>query len=198
MFLKTALLFALATSLLYTAPAFAQDKPETMKEAVMQVDGITSRVVDGLWEKTDEFWHEGDYNRIVALCRVIVEADPSFNDAYSNSAWLLWSQGDTDAADRFLQQGLDRTREKGDLAFEFGSHLYNTKRYGQAEKYLKKGIGYGGVPVTCYTLLGHTLRLQKKYEESIAVWQTVVKKFPKFTAGPANLARVQALKRDGK
>ena len=183
-----------------TRPAHAQTgsaaKPETLKQAVTQVDGITSRVVDNVWVETDHYWHEGDYNRIIGLIRPIVEVDPTFVDAYSSAAWLMWSQGDTAAADTFLQYGITKapTAQKGEINYEFGWHLFNTKRYAQALPYLKKATDANVSFVTAYTTLGHCYRQLKRYDDSIKTWQTVIKKFPNFASGPSNLARVKALK----
>jgi Tfp pilus assembly protein PilF len=171
-------------------------KPTVSKPQVsskVQVQGIVDRVVDGLWETTDYYWHDGDYNRIVSLVRVSVEADPSFNDAYSSAAWLLWSMGDTVAADSLLEYGVTRTQDKGDLYYELGWHLYNTKRYAAAQPYLEKAITYPNSEARWYSTLGHTYRQLKKYDEAVKTWETVVKKFPDFPPGKTNLERVKAL-----
>jgi hypothetical protein len=60
--------------------AFAQ--APSAKPSV-QLDGLEYRVIDRVWANTDKYFHEGDYNRIVALCRICVESDPEFDEAYS-------------------------------------------------------------------------------------------------------------------
>ena len=194
-FFVAALCFGAAFTFLSPVRAQNAVKPESLKTATTQVDGITSRIVDNLWEESDHYWHEGDYNRIIALVRVCVEVDPSFVEAYSSGAWLMWSQGDTRAADTFLQYGLSRApqAEKGDMAYEFGWHLYNTKRFAEALPYLKRATDNNVQTVTAYTTLGHCYRQLKRYDDSVKAWETVIKKFPKFASGPSNLARVKAL-----
>lgn len=174
--------------------------PETMKQAVTQADGITSRVVDKMWEETDHYWHEGDYNRIIGLVRLIVEIDPSFVEAYSSAAWLMWSQGDTNAADVFLKYGVANApqAQKGEINYEFGWHLFNTKRYAEALPFLKKATDANVPLVTAYTTLGHCYRNLKRYDEAVTTWETVVKKFPNFGAGQVNLAKVKALQAQAK
>jgi Tfp pilus assembly protein PilF len=190
-----------------SAPASAQTaankppaKPTTSASSgpsravsAMQVAGISERIVDKLWVQTDTYWHEGDYNRIVDLARIIVEAEPSFNDAYANAAWLLWSMGDTDGADKFLQHGIARSDNKGEVLFDFGFHLYNTKRYAQAEPYLARSITYPKTGYPAYAALGHTYRQLGKLDKSIAVWEQAVKKFPQMGAAKTNLARVKQM-----
>jgi tetratricopeptide (TPR) repeat protein len=182
--------------------AFAQGrgaaKPETKKDAVLQVDGITGRVLNGLWDQADRYWHDGDYNRIVSVSRVVVEIDPSFNEAYADSAYLLWSMGDVPAADNFLEYGIQRTGYKGGLYFEFGRHLYTTKRYAEAAKYLEKAVAQPKPSPLWYATLGHSYRQLKRYGDSVRVWQIVVDKYPDYSAGPPNLARVKQLQKQAK
>lgn len=164
----------------------------TYKQAVTQVDGITSRVIDKLWVQTDAYWHDGDYNRIVGLIRVVVEAEPTFSEAYANGAYLLWSMGDTASADWFLQRGIRNTPKDWSLPFEFGRHLFTTKRYASALPYLKKATTYKTATALPYSMLAHTYDRLGRLEESVTTWRQVVKKFPTFVSGPTNLARVQA------
>ena len=70
----------------------------TAPQQQVQANGIVSGVVDTLWNQTDRYWHGGDYPRIVALDRIITEADPQFLEAYSNGGWLMDSLGRTDDA----------------------------------------------------------------------------------------------------
>jgi tetratricopeptide (TPR) repeat protein len=194
--------FAFAAMVAGTALAQSKSsgatKPETLKEAVIQVDGITGRVQDSLWNQADRYWHNGDYNRVVAMTRVVVEIDPSFNEAYADAAYLLWSQGDIPAADRFLEYGIQKTSYKGGLYFEFGRHLYTTNRYADAAKYLEKAVAQPKPSPLWYATLGHSYRQLKRYDDAVRVWQIVVDKYPEYSAGPPNLARVKQLQQQAK
>jgi Tfp pilus assembly protein PilF len=173
-------------------PVAPATKTQTLAQAVTQVDGITNEVVDNLWAGTDHYWHHGDYYRIVAILRVCVEADPVFTDAYGNGAYLLWSLGDTLGADKFLQYGIKRKPELWDLEYEFGWHLYNTKRYADALPYLKRATANPKSDAIAWKTLAHTYDRLHRYKESAATWRAVVTKFPKDVAGPSNLKRVEA------
>ena len=172
------------------APAAA--KSETLAQAVAQVDGMTSDIVDKLWEGTDEFWHHGDYYRIVSLLRICVEADPKFTDAYGNAAYLLWSLGDTVGADRLLKYGTAREPQLWDLEYEFGRHLFTTKRYAAALPYLKRATTNAKSDALAWKTLAHTYDRLGRFKESADTWRAVVKRFPKDLAAPSNLKRVEA------
>lgn len=165
---------------------------ETLPEAVAQADGITNAVTDRLWLATDHFWHHGDYYRIVSLLRVCVEVDPTWTDAYGDGAWLLWSLGDTAGADRFLKYGVSRRPELWDLEYEFGWHLYNTKRYADALPYLKSATQNKNADAVAWKMLAHCFDKLGRTADSVATWQQVVKRFPNDPAGPHNLEEMQA------
>jgi Tfp pilus assembly protein PilF len=184
-----ALLAALAAA--SPAPAAPKDKASAMA----QVDGITSRVVDNLWKTTDRYWHDGDYSRIVALTRICVEADPKFYEAWSSGAWLLWSMGDTAAADVFLKDGLSRNPDVYVLHHDFGWHLFNTKRYAEALPHLQAATRFADAPSQVWKTLGHCYDQLGRLDEAEAVWKTVTEKFPRDVAGPPNLERIREKRR---
>lgn len=164
----------------------------------IQVNGILNELVDGLWEEGDRYFHDGDYIRTIALARICVELDPSFDEAYSSGAYLLWSLGDIPAANAFLGYGIKHSTRPGALYDEMGQHLFRLKRYPDALPYLKKAVALGGVPVTAYSTLAHCYTRLNKHAEAVQIWKTVVAKFPEFPAGPKNLKDAQERLKAGK
>ncbi|MGC4045702.1 MAG: hypothetical protein QM758_18070 [Armatimonas sp.] len=172
-------------------PAVAQKTaPAALKT---QVDGITEATLDRLWIATDMYWHDGDYYRIVDLCRIVMEGDPNDDEACGAAAYLLWSLGDTSAADWVLDYGSKRaSSNKGRFFHEFGWHLYNTKRYKEALPYLQKAAASGGVNVTTFTSLAHTYERLGDYKNALKTWEIVKERYPNHLAWQPNMARVKA------
>lgn len=200
--LAMALLGSLVAGSLIAAPAHAADadkkpKGETMAQAVLQVDGITSRVVDQVWENTDTYWHQGDYTRCVALIRLCVAIDPSFVEAYSTGSWLLWSMGDSSGADALLDDGARRSPVKGQIESEVGGQMFRTKRYQEAALHYGRAVQFGDTSALTYSAYAHTLEKVGRLNDAIKIWTRQVKEHPDFAAGPANLKRAIAL-RDSK
>jgi tetratricopeptide (TPR) repeat protein len=189
--------FLLSTS---ASQAVAQRKgaPPKGKSAPIQAKGIVNDVVDGLWVEVDRYFHDGDYTRVVVLCRVCVEADPSFDEAYSSAGYLLWSMGDNASANALLEYGIKHSTQPGSLNNEMGQQLFRLKRYEDAIPYLKKAVSLGGVPPTAYSTLGHSYTKLGKFEDAVQTWKQVVAKFPSFPSGPKNLKDAEERLKAGK
>lgn len=183
----------LALGLLLLGAALPAAAQKTAPAATKtQVDGITNATLDRLWITTDKYWHDGDYNRIVDLCRIVIEGDPTDDEACSAAAYLLWSMGDTKAADWILDYGSKRApANRGRFFHEFGWHLYNTKRYKEALPYLQKAVSAGGVMVTTYTSLAHTYEKLGDLQSSLKTWEIVKERYPNHLAWKPNIARVK-------
>ena len=167
-----------------------QDKPAVSKDQV--ADDVLNDIANRLWEQGDKYWHDGDYQRVVGLGRIIMEIDPNDEEVIDSMAWLLWSMGDTAGADELLKYAISKAPKQGMLYANFGGHLYRTKRYDEAEKYLEQGVKVGGVTSAAYSFLGHTYTKLGKYKEAVETWRECVKLFPKYPAGPPNLKAAEA------
>ena len=167
-----------------------QIKPAVSKDQV--ADEVLNDIANRLWEQGDKYWHDGDYQRVVGLGRIIMEIDPNDEEVIDSMAWLLWSMGDTAGADELLKYAISKAPKQGMLYANFGGHLYRTKRYDEAEKYLEQGVKVGGVTSAAYSFLGHTYTKLGKYKEAVETWRECVKRFPKYPAGPPNLKAAEA------
>ena len=155
-------------------------------------DAILNDIANRLWEQGDKYWHDGDYQRVVGLGRIIIEIDPNDEEVVDSMAWLLWSMSDTKGADELLKYAISKAPTNGMLYSNFGGHLYRTKRYDEAEKYLEQGVKVGGVTSAAYSFLGHTYTKLGKFKEAVETWRECVKRFPKYPAGPPNLKAAEA------
>lgn len=61
--------------------------------------GFREAIAGLLWVRTDEFFHEGNYDAIVPMVRIITWLDPHNIDVYSTGAWHL-DYNFTDASQR--------------------------------------------------------------------------------------------------
>src|SRR5579871_6542159 len=75
-------------------------------------------------DKVDEHHHKGEFNHIINLYAIVVQGDPHNCDAYSNSAWLLWSSDRNDQAIAVLKKGITANPDRYDMYDELGTHYW--------------------------------------------------------------------------
>ncbi|MCD6351218.1 MAG: hypothetical protein J7M26_03765, partial [Armatimonadetes bacterium] len=87
---------AIAAALAQPA-AWTEVAPRTERESVQAKSADWSRVIDEAYSafiaETDWWWHRGYYDQCVRCNDVLVFFDPQADNPYTDSAWLLWSQG---------------------------------------------------------------------------------------------------------
>jgi tetratricopeptide (TPR) repeat protein len=138
----------------------------------VQIDGITSRVVDNLWGRTDYWWHRGEYPRIIALDRVVTEADPGFLEPYSTGGWLMESLGDNDDAEKYYRLGATRNSTQAYLWFNLGFFYFNTvKNYPKAITSFQCSSGCSDANINDWKMLAHAYEKNGQLDKAISVWQ---------------------------
>lgn len=131
------------------------DSSKESKELLVQLPGqfivasfagFREVVAGALWIRADEFFHEGQYQAIIPLVRLVTWLDPHNIDVYTTGAWHL----DYNFVDRnqmsdkryipasvaLLNEGIKNNPNIYDLYFELGWTHYNKKLYDD-EKALK-------------------------------------------------------------
>src|SRR2546423_5152713 len=122
--------------------------------------GLQQAVAGALWVRADEFFHEGDYDAILPLVRMVTWLDPHQLDVYITGAWHL-SYNFTDAnersdrryipaAQKLLEEGFANNPDVYDIPFELGwENIDKIKNYPRAEHWfriatVKKGTDQQG------------------------------------------------------
>jgi len=158
-----------------------------------QIDGIMSNIVDDLWKQNDEYWHHGDYPRIVDLDRIIVQGDPSFLECYATGGWLMESLGRRKDAEAFYQLGVKNNPDASYGYYNLGMFYYNTlKDYPAAIAVFRRDAVTKDASANDYKMLAHSYERAGNLASALKTWQTVKKRWPKAPAVDANLTRVQA------
>jgi len=167
--------------------------PPTARQQQIQADGIISNVVDTLWDQTDAYWHSGDYPRIVALDRVITEADPQFLEAYSNGGWLMDSLGRTADAEAYYTLGTRNNPHAEYAYWNLGFFYFNTPRnYLAAAQAFQMAVRLPGADVRDWKMLGHSCEKSKRWDDALSVWQQARSRYPHDPSIPRLLAEMQA------
>ena len=165
----------------------------TAGQQQVQADGIVSGVVDTLWDQTDAYWHSGDYPRIVALDRVITEADPQFLEAYSNGGWLMDSLGRTADAEAYYTLGVRNNPHAEYASWNLGFFYFNTPHnYPAAVQAFQRAVRLPGADVRDWKMLGHSCEKAGRWNDALSVWQQALSRYPHDPSIPRLLAELKA------
>ena len=155
--------------------------------------GMQQAVAGLLWVRADEFFHEGDYDAILPMVRMVTWLDPHNLDVYITGAWhLAYNFTDSNersdrryipAAQKLLEEGDANNPGVYDIAFELGwQNTDKIKDYQRAYywyricAYERKAADERGeltkpVPMFVWHQLAHSLARLGRIDESIEVWR---------------------------
>lgn len=164
---------ALSALILLCAPAVASPG------ASAQVDGITQRVVDHLWDQADEEWHQGDYPRHIALDRIIAEADPHFLESYAVGGWLMESLGQLSDAEAFYQQGVRANPRASYAYYNLGFFYFNTRHdYAQSARVFHGDVAQPDADLNDWKMLAHSYEHLNDWDRAVQTWQAMKSRWP--------------------
>ena len=158
--------------------------------------GLQQAVAGALWVRADEFFHEGDYDAILPIVRMVTWLDPHQLDVYITGAWHL-AYNFTDSAERsdrryipaaqkLLEEGDANNSSIYDIAFELGwQNTDKIKNFERAEHWYRiastrkrfdPGAPPAEVPAFVWHQLAHSLERQARIKECLEIWKHVLAK----------------------
>lgn len=150
------------------------------------------------WRKSDQAFHNGDYDRAVSLHRAIVALDPHDIESYSVAAWLLWSMEKPEDATAFLQRGLAANPESWEMWDSAGQHYDLRKMKTEAKAAYVRAVSLipkGEDAQMLRRRLAHAAEREGDIALSLQTWRDLVRDFPNEPVNHNNLARVEKLPR---
>ena len=185
--------------LLLCLSSLAAQAAPTAAQQQVQADGIVSGVVDKLWNQTDVYWHGGDYPRIVALDRIITEADPQFLEAYSNGGWLMDSLGRTGDAEAYYTLGV-RNNPQSEYAYRnLGFFYFNTKHdYPAAIQAFRHAVQQRDADLNVWKMLAHSYEKAGQWDAAVETWQQTRARFPHGMSVDRLLAEAETKRRQAR
>ena len=164
----------LVTLLLMLAPGLRAAPGAGDSSSPAQVDGIVSAVVDKLWAQNDLYWHVGDYPRIIALDRIITQADPHFVDAFNTGAWLMWSDGLDSDAQAFYELAVRDNPDDPAAYYDYGMFLFNHRHdYPAAIRVYRQDVQRAAPGVLDWRMLAHSYEKAGDWTQAVATWRQI-------------------------
>ena len=190
--------YLLAVLLLSFLSPTAQAAPTAAQQQV-QASGIVSGVVDKLWNQTDVYWHGGDYPRIIAVDRIITEADPQFLEAYSNGGWLMDSLGRRQDAEAYYTLGT-RNNPHSEYAYRnLGFFYFTTKHdYPAAALAFRHAVQQRDADLNVWKMLAHSYEKAGQWDAAVETWQQTRARFPHGLSVDRLLAEAESKRRQAR
>jgi tetratricopeptide (TPR) repeat protein len=177
--MKTASIVLLLTLFVWTPLAQAAPKDASSRSSQVQVNGIVDTVMDKLWAQDDEYWHSGDYPRIIALDRIMAQAEPHFIECYNAGAWLMWSDGLDDDAQAFYQQCVVNNPSDSSAYYDYGMFLLNhRKEYPAAIRVFRQDIAHTGGDLLDWRMLAHSYEKNGDWDRAVQTWRQIKTRWP--------------------
>jgi tetratricopeptide (TPR) repeat protein len=173
---------------------------------------VSRSIADLLWAKTEDYWHRGRYDDVIAICYRIVDLDPAFEDVYLSAAWLIWSKKTPQAykeAAALYERGISANPDSWEIPYECGAffylwHMRLAKKMTppQAAKaavpYLRRAarlVDRGNASkedrVKVWRAFGHALRTAGQRDAAIRVFKRVLEINPTDPVADRELRKLQ-------
>ena len=144
--------------------------------------------------KSDEAFHQGQYDRAIGLQKAIIALEPDNSDAYGGAAWLLWSLGRGEEAVQFLERGLKANPNDWDMWNEAGLNYDLQKLSKQSQAAYTRALQLLPKDEDSQMLrrrLAHAAEKAPDWETALTTWRDLVRDFPNDAVNKNNLARVE-------
>jgi len=154
--------------------------------------GLKESNTDYFWRRSDQAFHDGDYDRAVANHKAIVALDPSDTESFGVATWLLWSMGKKDEANAHLQRGLKLNPQSADM-WDTAAQQYDLeKRLPEARDAYVNALKFtpaGENTMMLRRRLAHAAEKAGDKTLALQTWRDLVKEFPNDPVNRNNLTR---------
>ena len=188
--------------LLLCAPALAQPGQHAhdhASEARSRAADAEESNVDFFWRKSDQAFHEGDYERAIGWHRAIVALEPGDIQSWSVASWLMWSLGHGEQATAWIDRGLKANPDSWEMWNEAAEQFELQKLDARALEAYKHALSIqptGADRQDAQLLrrrLAHAAERSGELELSAQTWRALARDYPDEAVNKNNLARVEAL-----
>jgi Tfp pilus assembly protein PilF len=176
-------------------PSSAELKPRSpSKVSAKAVARLSQKqvdaVIDSMIERSDFYWHKGDYDSIAWVDEMVVRLDPTDVTTWGNLAWIWWAGMNNDAkAEGVLKRGLAANPNRYEMYEEYGLFCFRLKRYAEARDLMAKAVRFSDAPAITWNQYAQSIERAGDAAAAARVWTSMLKRFPKFPLSQVNLDR---------
>lgn len=157
--------------------------------SLVKLSDVFSTVRDKLWERNDDYWHHGWFNRCIGNMRMITQIDPRDTEAYIDAAWLMDSDVREEDAEAFLREGLANNPDVSDMYQELGTFLYLRMRFDESIIYLSGAVMTDAPPFVWHQL-AHAYERAGRMGDCLDTWFEIEAMEPDNGVAPMQIDRI--------
>lgn len=182
----------------------ARSHAERSHSTGVEKPGQQESNVDYFWRKSDEAFHDGDFERAIRLHKAIVALDPGDVESYGVAAWLMWSLGRDDEAITHLQRGVKANPGNWGMWNELAQNYDLQKRRPEAFDAYKRAVALVPKEADAHDTqmlrrrLAHAAEKSGDLQTAAETWRALVRDCPDEPVNKNNLARVEKAIEDAK
>ena len=165
-------------------------RPISAAEAEQVVTETRDFVTDLLWENTEQYWHRGEWDECIRLCRQIVQIDPHFTEAYTSAAYLLWSSDRDDEALALYEAGIAANPDDYGIYHDLGMYHMHAKEWDKAAEQFRNAVEKGA-PMYFQHMLPNALERGGHKQEALEEWRAIVERFPEDQVAKQHAAALE-------
>ncbi|HJP84094.1 MAG TPA: hypothetical protein VJ835_11385 [Fimbriimonadaceae bacterium] len=163
-----------------------------------RVDAIWNHAVDRINGQTDIWFDDGDFPRVINLCRIMYALYPSDFEIATNLGWMLENIEKYDEALAVYVKFRTENPKDPDAAWPEANFYYMRRAFQKIPAILEPSIKMTVKPhANNYRTLAHAYERMNQLQDSKRVWQAMLLVYPKDLPAKNNLERVEKKLRGG-
>lgn len=171
---------------LAASSAFAQQPNKS------RVDAIWNHAVDRLNSQTDIWFDDGDFPRVINLCKVMYALYPADYEVATNLGWMLENIEKWDEALAVYIKYRTENAKDPNAAWPEANFYYMKKAYQKVPPILEPTMKMARKPhPNSFRTLAHAYERMNQLQDSKRVWQAMIQTFPDDAPAKNNLSRVE-------
>lgn len=141
----------------------------------------------------DFCWHEGFHFQLIRINKACVELDPTYGEAYENTAWLLVSYDRKNEALALLKRYLENNPNRYEPYYELGWFYYHWQKNPEAAiPWLEKAVKFPHPSIIEHTL-AHAYERAGRPKDALQVWANKLKRYPNDPVAKRHSERLKKL-----
>jgi tetratricopeptide (TPR) repeat protein len=186
-------LIAICLGLTIAGLCFGDQTPKASR-----VDAIWNHAVDRINGQTDIWFDDGDFPRVINLCRIMYALYPSDFEIATNLGWMLENIEKYDEALAVYVKFRTENPKDPDAAWPEANFYYMRRAFQKIPAILEPSIKMAVKPhANNYRTLAHAYERMNQLQDSKRVWQAMLLVYPKDLPAKNNLERVEKKLRGG-